>query len=92
MGGGRAIMRDGAYNSGIVVEVLRTQDLKIGRAAAPLMEAELVRQIEERRGWLANHGDTERFHDDIVKKLDALIAETAAEAAGPSRQCARSAR
>jgi energy-coupling factor transporter ATP-binding protein EcfA2 len=79
MGGGRAIMRDGAYNSGIVVEVLRTQDLKIGRAAAPLMEAELVRQIEERRGWLANHGDTERFHDDIVKKLDALIAETAAE-------------
>ena len=79
LGGGRAIMRDGAYNSGIVVEVLRTQDLKIGRAAAPLMEAELARKIDERRGWLANHSETERFHDDIVKKLEPLIAETAAD-------------
>lgn len=77
LGGGRAIMRDGAYNSGMVVEVLRTQDLKIGRAAAPLMEAELARQIEERRGWLATHSEVERFHDDIVKKLEPLVTEPA---------------
>jgi hypothetical protein len=32
--GGRAIMRDGAYNSGLIVEVLRSRDMKIGRAAA----------------------------------------------------------
>jgi hypothetical protein len=79
LGGGRAIMRDGAYNSGIVVEMLRTRDLKIGRAAAPLMEAELSRQIEERRGWLANHCEIERFHDNIVRKLDPLLAEPMAE-------------
>ncbi|HEY6817635.1 MAG TPA: SbcC/MukB-like Walker B domain-containing protein [Croceibacterium sp.] len=73
LGGGRAIMRDGAYNSGIVVEVLRTQDLKIGRAAAPLMETELARRIDERRGWLATHVEAERFHDDIRRKLEPLI-------------------
>ncbi|WP_395676454.1 SbcC/MukB-like Walker B domain-containing protein [Inquilinus sp.] len=74
LGGGRAIMRDGAYNSGVVVEVLRTQDLKIGRAAAPLMESELARQIEERRALIDNHDQIERFHDDIGKRLEALAA------------------
>ncbi|MDX8506247.1 SbcC/MukB-like Walker B domain-containing protein [Mesorhizobium captivum] len=75
LGGGRAIMRDGAYNSGIVVEVLRTQDLKIGRAAAPLMETELARQIAERQGWAATHLEAERFHDDIRRKLEPLLEE-----------------
>lgn len=79
LGGGRAIMRDGAYNSGIVVEVLRTKDLKIGRAAAPLMESELDRKIAERRGWLGNHVEAARFHDDIIRKIEPLTLEPAAE-------------
>ncbi|WP_342248960.1 SbcC/MukB-like Walker B domain-containing protein [Sphingomonas sp. OTU376] len=78
LGGGRAIMRDGAYNSGIVVEVLQPQGFKIGGAAAPLVEAELTRQIDERRGWLARHVEAERFHEDIRRKLEPLT-EAAAE-------------
>ncbi len=73
LGGGRAIMRDGAYNSGVVVEVLRAPDLKIGRAAAPLMQTELARQIDEQRALIINHRQVEQFHDDIAKQLDALI-------------------
>lgn len=74
LAGGRAIMREGAYNDGIVVSVLRPQDLKIGKAAAPLMEAELGRQVEEQRALIANHVAAERFHDDVAKRLEALIA------------------
>lgn len=74
LGGGRAIMRDGAYNDGIVVSVLRPQDLKIGKAAAPLMQAELTRQIAEQRELTAIHVAAERFHDDIAKRLEAMVA------------------
>lgn len=73
LGGGRAIMRDGAYNSGVVVEVLRASDLKIGRAAAPLMQSELARQIEEQRALIATHRQVEQFHEDIAKRLEALV-------------------
>ena len=77
MAGGRAIMRDGAYNSGIVVEVLRTNDLKIGRAAAPLMVAELGRRIDELKSWLKPHVDAAKFHEDIERKLEGLAADVA---------------
>jgi len=79
LGGGRAIMRDGAYNSGIVVEVLRAQDFKIGRAAAPLMLAELAKSIDEQQGLLAIHKTAEQLHDDVAKRLEAMIAPVADE-------------
>lgn len=79
LGGGRAIMRDGAYSSGIVVEVLRIQDFKVGRAAAPLMLAELAKTIDERQGLLAIHKTAEQLHDDVVKRLEAMIAPVAEE-------------
>jgi energy-coupling factor transporter ATP-binding protein EcfA2 len=68
----RAIMRDGAYNSGIVVEVLHTRDLKIGRAAAPLMLADLAKQIEAQRALLPAHEATIALHDDVAKRLEAM--------------------
>lgn len=68
----RAIMRDGAYNSGIVVEVLHARDLKIGRAAAPLMLADLARQIEAQRLLLPAHEATIALHDDVAKRLEAM--------------------
>ncbi|GGF62237.1 hypothetical protein GCM10007301_22490 [Azorhizobium oxalatiphilum] len=75
MGDGRAIMRDGAFNSGIVVEVLRARDLKLGRAAAPLMEEGLRRQIDEVGALLKAHRDAEKFHADIARRLDDLAQE-----------------
>lgn len=77
--GGRAIMRDGAYNGGIIVEVLRTRDLKIGRAAAPLMQAELEARIAELRQLRDIHADHQRFHQDIVRKLEPLMTQEIAE-------------
>jgi prefoldin subunit 5 len=79
LSGGRAIMRDGAYNDGIVVSILRSQDLKIGKAAAPLMQGELSRQIEDQRALIANHLAAERFHDDIVKRVEAMMAPVPAD-------------
>lgn len=79
LAGGRAIMRDGAYNSGIVVEVLRTRDVKIGRAAVPLMEQGLRRQIGDLTSLIETHRGIERFHEDIAKRLEGL-AQPAEEA------------
>jgi energy-coupling factor transporter ATP-binding protein EcfA2 len=73
LAGGRAIMRDGAYNSGIVVEVLRAQDFKIGLAAAPLMLEALRLKIETEQANLANHQSSERLHDDVLRRLEAMI-------------------
>jgi hypothetical protein len=71
--GGRAIMRDGAYNSGIIVEVLRTRDLKIGRAAVPLMQAELEARIADLRQLRDIHADHQRFHQDMARRLEPLL-------------------
>lgn len=71
--GGRAIMRDGAYNSGIVVEVLRTRDLKIGRAAVPLMQAELEARIADLRRLRDIHADHQRFHQEMARRLEPLL-------------------
>jgi hypothetical protein len=79
LSGGRAIMRDGAYNSGIVVEVLRVQDFKIGRAAVPLMLAALKEKIDEQQPLLANHKTAEQFHEDIARRLEAIITPIADE-------------
>lgn len=74
MAGGRAIMKDGTYNSDIVVEVLHVQGgPKIGRAAAPLMQQDLSRQIHERRALIANHRQNEKFYDDMAGRLHAFL-------------------
>ncbi len=74
MGGGRAIMTDGTYNNEMVVEVLHAQGgLKIGRAAAPLMQDDLSQQIRELGALIANHIQNERFHDDLAKRLEPLM-------------------
>jgi hypothetical protein len=73
--GGRAIMRDGAYNSGLIVEVLRSRDIKIGRAAAPLMQAELEARITELRQWRDAQADHQTFHQTMLRQLEPLLAE-----------------
>ncbi len=79
LSGGRAIMRDGAYNSGIVVEVLRAHGVKIGRAAAPLMIEKFERQITEARAVLATHLDAARFHADVARRLEELADDSGGE-------------
>ncbi|MBB4346294.1 SbcC/MukB-like Walker B domain-containing protein [Aliirhizobium cellulosilyticum] len=74
MDGGRAIMKDGTYNNDMVVEVLHAQGgLKIGRAAAPLMQEDLARQVQEQRGLIDNHVQNEKFYDDLARRLEALM-------------------
>ena len=70
MGGARAIMRDGAYNSGLVVEVLHPQGLKIGRAAAGLMQTRLTGEIEDLSAILAKHDANVAFIDDVLRRLE----------------------
>ncbi|HEX8063264.1 MAG TPA: SbcC/MukB-like Walker B domain-containing protein, partial [Allosphingosinicella sp.] len=75
LGGGRAIMRDGAYNSSVVVEVLRALDLKVGRAAAPLMEAELSTRIRQESELAAHNAEVQSFHEDIGRRVEALVVD-----------------
>jgi hypothetical protein len=70
LSGGRAIMADGAYYDGLITEVRKADGMKIGRAAAPLMEATLVARIEERSTLLKTHRDNERFFEDVIRRLE----------------------
>ena len=72
MAGPRAIMRDGAYNSGLVIEVLHPQGLKIGRAAASLMQARLTDEIRDLTAILSKHDANVAFIDDVVRRLEDL--------------------
>ena len=56
LSGGRAVMDDSAYYDGLITEMRRPDGLKIGRAAAPLMEATLRERIER-----DNHHDLELY-------------------------------
>lgn len=70
LSGGRAVMADGAYHDGLVTEIRRTEGMKIGRAAAPLMEATLLKRIEERSGHLKAHKDNATFFEDVIRRLE----------------------
>ena len=77
LAGGRAIMRDGTYNDGIVVEVRRTRDYKIGRAAAGLMLAELERTLSDQRAIHQRHVENAAFLEDVRRRLEELAAPPA---------------
>ena len=70
LSGGRAVMADGAYYDGLITEMRRPDGLKIGRAAAPLMEATLRDKIEQRATLLAIHHEKRRFFDDVIRRLE----------------------
>ncbi|TIR62508.1 MAG: DNA primase, partial [Mesorhizobium sp.] len=70
LSGGRAIMADGAYYDGLITEMRRPDGLKIGRAAAPLMEATLREQIEQRSQLLRIHLEKKRLFEDAIRRLE----------------------
>lgn len=70
LSGGRAVLDDGAYYDGLITEMRRPDGLKIGRAAAPLMEAMLRQRLEERFGLLKVHDESARFFDDVIRRLE----------------------
>lgn len=70
LSGGRAVMADGAYHDGLITEIRRADGMKIGRAAAPLMEAALAARIEERSTHLKTHRGNEHFFEDVIRRLE----------------------
>ncbi|HEX3918841.1 MAG TPA: SbcC/MukB-like Walker B domain-containing protein [Caulobacteraceae bacterium] len=79
LAGGRAIMRDGTYNDGIVVEVRRTRDYKIGRAAAGLMLSELERELADQTAIHKRHSENVAFLDYVRLRLEALATPPSAQ-------------
>jgi hypothetical protein len=79
LAGGRAVMDDGAYNDGLVTDIRKAPDFKIGRAAAPLMVASLEGRAEEIRAFQANHQRSARLYDDLIRRLEAIGRELAPE-------------
>jgi hypothetical protein len=70
LSGGRAVMADGSYYDGLITEMRRPDGLKIGRAAAPLMEATLRERIEQRSQLLRVHLEKKRFFEDAIRRLE----------------------
>jgi hypothetical protein len=88
LSGGRAVMMDGSYNDGIVTDMRKADQYKIGLAAAPLMEASLTASIEEGKRNLSIHEAHEKFFEDVLailkdcsasvdakNRLDAIVLE-----------------
>jgi hypothetical protein len=69
---GRAIMRDGTYDDGIVIEVRRPDGLKIGRVAAELMIELLQRDLQEQQQLADVHRQTVRVRKDACDRLALL--------------------
>jgi hypothetical protein len=69
---GRAIMRDGTYDDGIVIEVRRPDGLKIGRGAAELMIDVLQRDLESQQQILNVLRQTAEFLNDAHGRLTLL--------------------
>lgn len=69
---GRAIMRDGAYDDGVVVEVRHPEGLKIGRVAAELMIDVLRGELEEQRRLAETHRRNAAFFGEILGRLELL--------------------
>jgi hypothetical protein len=70
LSGSRAVMADGAYYDGLITEMRRPDGLKIGRAAAPLMEATLRERIEQRSQLLRVHLEKKRFFEDAIRRIE----------------------
>ena len=70
LSGGRAVMADGAYYDGLVTEMRRADELKIGLAAAPLMAASLTQRITENKTSLAAHRQNAEFFEDVIRRLE----------------------
>lgn len=79
VGARRAIMQDGTYNDGFVIETRRPQDLKIGRSAAQLMQGQLERAIADETAILKKHDEHARFYEDIGRRLEGVAAPPAVE-------------
>ncbi len=79
LAGGRAVMDDGAYNDGLVTEIRKASEFKIGHAAAPLMEASLERRIDEIRAFLGNHQRNAHLYEDVIRRLEEIGRQVAPE-------------
>jgi energy-coupling factor transporter ATP-binding protein EcfA2 len=66
---GRAIMRDGSYYDGLVVEIRRPDGIKIGRVAASLMSDVIRRDIDSERQILETYRRNEGFLGGIYQRL-----------------------
>ena len=79
LGGGRAVMADGAYNDGLVVSLLEEKQYKIGRAAAALMVSELRERRDSLRQLDARLDRNVRNLDDIHRRLEMLSTPVEAD-------------
>lgn len=79
VGARRAIMRDGTYNDGFVIETRRSQDIKIGRSAAQLMQGQLEKLISDETAILKRHDENAQLYSDVARRLEAIAAPAAAE-------------
>ncbi|MDQ0392879.1 SbcC/MukB-like Walker B domain-containing protein [Labrys monachus] len=69
---GRAIMRDGTYDDGIVIEVRHPDGLKIGRVAAELMLDRLQAELTDEQQLAQTHRGHADFLTDICGRLHLL--------------------
>jgi uncharacterized protein YPO0396 len=79
IGARRAIMRDGTYNDGFVIETRRPQDIKIGRSAAHLMQGQLEKSVAGETATLKRHDENARLFADVARRLEAIAAPSAPE-------------
>ncbi|MFC0220169.1 SbcC/MukB-like Walker B domain-containing protein [Pseudochelatococcus lubricantis] len=73
--GGRAIMSDGTYYDGLIVEIRTVRDVRIGKVAARMMTDRLAKELEDERQLAQAHRSNENLLSDVLAKMAALASE-----------------
>jgi len=75
MADGRAVMEDGSYYDGLVVEIRIAGDFKIGKVAAALMTDVLEKEFADETAIAKTHMANERLLSDIYERLVRLCSD-----------------
>ncbi|RRH96900.1 DNA primase [Mesorhizobium tamadayense] len=75
MADGRAVMDDGSYYDGLVVEIRVASDFKIGKVAATLMTGVLEKEFADESAIAKTHLANERLLSDIFERLVRLCSD-----------------
>lgn len=79
MADNRAVMTDGTYYDGLVVEVRTAGEFKVGRVAATLMTGVLEKEFADETANAKVHLATERLLNDLYGRLERLAKPFEAE-------------
>src|SRR5690606_33126849 len=67
---GRAVMRDGTYDDGLVVETREARDRKIGVKATEIMKDSIAKALDDTKRRITDLERDEKLYREAIRRLD----------------------